>query len=301
MEGGYLGRTSAASIILSADFAADLSGAPVATDSVETAIEKLLGMINFGEEVSFTSVVSAAGTTTLTVNSAARQELTGATTQSYVLPDATTLSVGQTFVFINKSTGLATIKYNDTTTLITAALNTYTIAICTSISTTNGTWILTILPQLSSGLLPSSIGGTGNGFTKFTGPTTSEKTFTLPNASGTIPTAAGNSWTPVPTGLTVVGTPTYEGRYYDVGKIRFITMKISSDTTTASTAGTTYFEGLPVADTVSPSTCAASDTDTNASYGVGRVIDTGGGNMRVMVPTWAATASVTISGFILLL
>ncbi len=35
-------------------------------------------------------------------------------------------------------------------------------------------------------LLTSSNGGTGNGFTKFSGPTTSEKTFTLPNASDTI-------------------------------------------------------------------------------------------------------------------
>lgn len=37
-----------------------------------------------------------------------------------------------------------------------------------------------------SGILPSSNGGTGNGFTKFSGPTTSEKTFTLPNNSATI-------------------------------------------------------------------------------------------------------------------
>lgn len=34
--------------------------------------------------------------------------------------------------------------------------------------------------------LNSAQGGTGNGFTKFTGPTTSEKTFTLPNASDTV-------------------------------------------------------------------------------------------------------------------
>jgi hypothetical protein len=35
-------------------------------------------------------------------------------------------------------------------------------------------------------VIASTYGGTGNGFTKFTGPTTSEKTFTLPNASSTI-------------------------------------------------------------------------------------------------------------------
>lgn len=37
-----------------------------------------------------------------------------------------------------------------------------------------------------TGILTSVNGGTGNGFTKFSGPTTSEKTFTLPNASDTI-------------------------------------------------------------------------------------------------------------------
>lgn len=42
----------------------------------------------------------------------------------------------------------------------------------------------------SSGILESSIGGTGNGFTKFSGPTTAEKTFTLPDASATILTSA---------------------------------------------------------------------------------------------------------------
>lgn len=37
-----------------------------------------------------------------------------------------------------------------------------------------------------TGIIASTYGGTGNGFTKFSGPTTSEKTFTLPNASATI-------------------------------------------------------------------------------------------------------------------
>jgi len=37
-----------------------------------------------------------------------------------------------------------------------------------------------------SGILGSANGGTGNGFAKFTGPATAEKTFTLPDASATI-------------------------------------------------------------------------------------------------------------------
>ena len=37
-----------------------------------------------------------------------------------------------------------------------------------------------------TGIIGSSNGGTGNGFTKFSGPTTSEKTFTLPNSNATL-------------------------------------------------------------------------------------------------------------------
>lgn len=37
-----------------------------------------------------------------------------------------------------------------------------------------------------TGIISSAFGGTGNGFTKFSGPTTSEKIFTLPNSSDTI-------------------------------------------------------------------------------------------------------------------
>lgn len=39
-------------------------------------------------------------------------------------------------------------------------------------------------------IIASSFGGTGNGFTAFTGPSTTEKVFTLPNASATILTSA---------------------------------------------------------------------------------------------------------------
>jgi hypothetical protein len=55
----------------------------------------------------------------------------------------------------------------------------------TSITTlgtvSTGTW--------NGSLISSAFGGTGNGFTKFSGPTTSEKTFILPDASATILTS----------------------------------------------------------------------------------------------------------------
>jgi len=51
-------------------------------------------------------------------------------------------------------------------------------------------------------IIASTYGGTGNGFTKFTGPTTSEKTFTLPNSSETLLYAGGALGTPASGTLT---------------------------------------------------------------------------------------------------
>lgn len=44
-----------------------------------------------------------------------------------------------------------------------------------------------------TGIIASTYGGTGNGYTKFSGPTTAERTFTLPDASATIVTAASST------------------------------------------------------------------------------------------------------------
>jgi hypothetical protein len=45
-------------------------------------------------------------------------------------------------------------------------------------------------------VIASTYGGTGNGFTKFTGPTTAERTFTLPDANSTILVSGGALGTP---------------------------------------------------------------------------------------------------------
>jgi hypothetical protein len=69
-----------------------------------------------------------------------------------------------------------------------------------------------------TGVIASSNGGTGNGFTKFSGPATSEKTFTLPNSSETLlysggplgtpssATLSNASGLPVSTGISGLGT-----------------------------------------------------------------------------------------------
>lgn len=57
-------------------------------------------------------------------------------------------------------------------------------------------------------VIASTYGGTGNGFTKFSGPTTSEKTFTLPNSSATLLYSGGALGTPSSgTGTNITGIP----------------------------------------------------------------------------------------------
>jgi hypothetical protein len=50
----------------------------------------------------------------------------------------------------------------------------------------NPAWAQIDLSNGVTGILPAGNGGTGNGFTAFTGPTTSTKTFTLPDATDTV-------------------------------------------------------------------------------------------------------------------
>lgn len=67
----------------------------------------------------FATIVSAAGTTALTVASSAYQLITGSTTQTITLPNATTLVQGTTYIINNQSTGSVTIQNNTPTTLVT--------------------------------------------------------------------------------------------------------------------------------------------------------------------------------------
>lgn len=87
-----------------------------------------------------TKVTSAAGTTTLTPASAHFQILTGTTTQTFKLPDATTLLNGSSWVFDNDSTGNLTITDNASATLDVVAPGGYTTIFLESNATVGGEW-----------------------------------------------------------------------------------------------------------------------------------------------------------------
>ncbi len=87
-----------------------------------------------------TSTATAAGTTTLTAASKYYQNFTGTTTQTVVLPDATTLDLGHPFQIANNSTGIITLNMNGGTLLKTIAPGNTCLVFCTGIGTAAGTW-----------------------------------------------------------------------------------------------------------------------------------------------------------------
>ena len=115
----------------------------------------------------FQSVVSAAGTTTLTVSSPQTLIITGVTTQTVVLPDATTLTRGQTFTINNNSTGVVTIQSNGGATVTTMKGNSFLTLTILNIGFSSGQWdwhwSLPPLSINSNGFLTVPYGGTGVG------------------------------------------------------------------------------------------------------------------------------------------
>ncbi len=103
------------------------------------------------------------------------------------------------------------------------------------------------------------------------------------------------SWTPSPTNLTVVGTPTYTGRYTKIGQLVWIEIRIQSTTSTTSTAGggsATYFSGLPFTPNISLPCSFIGNNVTAIGTGI---FDSG--TARLYCPTWSANSDVAGSGF----
>jgi hypothetical protein len=88
----------------------------------------------------YTATTAAAGTTVLTADSNYYQNLVGTTTQTFQLPDATTLLVGTTFIFDNNSTGVLTIVDNAFGSVDTLASGAAGFVYLANNSTVAGTW-----------------------------------------------------------------------------------------------------------------------------------------------------------------
>lgn len=89
----------------------------------------------------FTTTVTAAGTTTLTVSSNGIQEFTGSTTQTVVMPVTSTLAVGTQYYIINNSSGVVTVQSSGANTIQAMAAGSALLLTCVLISgTTAASW-----------------------------------------------------------------------------------------------------------------------------------------------------------------
>ena len=88
----------------------------------------------------YTATTAAAGTTTITASSNYYQNLVGSTTQTFKLPDATTLLVGTTFIFDNDSSGVLTVVDNASGPIDTVPAGALDYIYLTNNSTVAGSW-----------------------------------------------------------------------------------------------------------------------------------------------------------------
>lgn len=154
---------------------------------------------------------------------------TGTATQAYVkigAPAALALislmtDVSGTLPVANGGTGAATLTgllQGNGTSAITAITNSTTVGQILRVTGSNAYgWGALDLADTDAvtGLLPGSNGGTGNGFFAVTGPTTTTRTFTFPNASATVLTS--NAAVTVAQGGTGIASGTSGGIPYFSG------------------------------------------------------------------------------------
>lgn len=93
---------------------------------------------------SYATTVTSGTTLTLTVGSAYQQYFTGSTAQTVTMPVANTLVLGQSWLFVNSSTAVATIQSSGSNTVATLAAGTQAILTCVLASGTSAaSWQLT--------------------------------------------------------------------------------------------------------------------------------------------------------------
>lgn len=108
----------------------------------------------------YTTTVTAAGTTTLTILSSYWQFFTGSTTQTVVMPLASTLAAGMTWSIVNNSSGAVTIQSSGLNTITTLAAGGLALVTCILNSGTSAASWNASISSVGGGV--TSITGTAN-------------------------------------------------------------------------------------------------------------------------------------------
>lgn len=104
----------------------------------------------------------------------------------------------------------------------------------------------------------------------------------------------GTAWLPTFQNLTTVGTPTITGTYYRIGQyLVYFNIRIVPDTSTTSTAATTYCDNFPINFTQDGVCFAGTGSGAVQAIGGIRAADN-----RIYTPGWGAvTDTITVIGF----
>ena len=234
----------------------------------------------------YTGVTSAAGTTVLTADSNYYQNLLGSTTQTYQLPDATTLLVGTTFIFDNNSSGNLTVVDNASGPIETIPGGAAGFVYLYNNSTVAGSWN-------RHAFLPASY--------DFNNTTASFGTATITNATwngNTIGTAYGG------TGLTTFGSANYALYSTSASALVAGTLPVAAGGTgdiTFTANGVLYGNGTsPVGVTAAGTTGQVLVGNTGAAPSWGTVssslVSSFSAGTTGLTPNTATTGAVTLGG-----
>ena len=251
-------------------------------------------------------ITAAAGTTVLTVSSAYYQRISGSTTQTIQLPNATTMVNGQGFTFDNDSSGTVTIVDSASTTIDTVPSGAYSYIFVEDNSTSAGSWgKYALLPASydfsntsanfgaavlsngtwNGGTIASGYGGTG--LTTFTAANNAlYSTSSSVLAAGTLPVAAGGT-----------GQTTYTDGQLLIGNSTGNTL--TKATLTAGTAVSVTNAGGSITVANTGVTSAVAGTGISVSGATGAVTITNSGVTSIVAGTGisvsGATGAVTVS------
>jgi hypothetical protein len=234
----------------------------------------------------YSAITSAAGTTVLTADSNYYQNLLGSTTQTFQLPDATTLLEGTTFIFDNDSSGTLTVVDNASGPIETIPGGAASFVYLADNATVAGTW-------RRHAFLPASY--------DFNATTANFGTATITNASwngNTIGTAYGG------TGLTSFSAANYA--LYSTSSSALVagTLPVAaggSGATTFTANGVLYGDGTnPLGATAAGTTGQVLIGNTGAAPSWGTVssslVSSFQTSLSGLTPSTATTGAVTLAG-----
>ncbi len=111
----------------------------------------------------YRTTATGAATTTLVIGDAYLQYFTGSTTQTIVLPDATTLQLGHSYFIVNLSSGVVTVNKNGGSLVQSMAANSFMTITVTNIGTAAGSWNPSYSVNNAGGGTVTSVTYTGDG------------------------------------------------------------------------------------------------------------------------------------------